>query len=276
MWLELVSKWQHWVEVLLLSVFFYYVFKFMQGTRGAGILRGLAVLSVIVFVAIYSVAKAFSFPVLPGLLERLLTLSVLVFLVIFQPELRRALVEVGRARFFDAFAKTEYAVANEIVASVEQLSRKRMGALIAVERDVGLRAYGEAGVSMDAEVSRSLLNTIFHAGSDLHDGGVIIQKTRIAAASCYFRLSENPSLDKTAGSRHRAGLGLSEDSDALVIIVSEETGEISIAMGGVLYKDVEHDLLVEYMEKYYVRPEQAKGASHPADSKKEAGAVHES
>jgi diadenylate cyclase len=186
---------------------------------------------------------------LSWVLENLLTLSVIAVIIIFQPEIRRALVRLGQNPLVDFFVRTETPVVDEIVKACASMARRRVGALIAIQRRVGLGSYVEMGTQLDAQVSADLINTVFFKDTPLHDGAIVIQGDRIAAAECLFPLTENPAISKDLGTRHRAGIGLTEESDAVVAIVSEETGRISVAvkgelMGGLSVEDLS-DILAD-------------------------------
>ncbi|MEA3560556.1 MAG: diadenylate cyclase CdaA, partial [Candidatus Omnitrophota bacterium] len=191
------------------------------------------------------------------LLTKLFAISVIALLIIFQPELRRSLAHLGRNRFFAMFSRGEETV-NEVVKACGYLSKRKIGALIAVERDIGLKAYIESGVRLDARVSSELIQTIFMPNTPLHDGGIIIKEERLAASGCLFPLTESLSISKTVGTRHRAALGLTEETDAGCVVISEETGAISVAIGGKLTRDLELQSLRRVLRKLYI-PMQHKG-----------------
>jgi len=166
--------------------------------------------------------------------------------IIFQPELRDGLMQLGKRHIFYVEPKKEEIekTLREIVSAAGALSRKKIGALVAIQRDIGLKRYAESGVILDAELSSELIQNIFYPGAPLHDGGLIVQGTKMVAASCLFPLSDNPDLERALGMRHRAAVGLSENSDALIVIVSEESGAISLAINGQLTRNlVPNDLL---------------------------------
>ena len=189
--------------------------------------------------------------------------------IVVQPELRRALVRLGQTRFFGFFLKGETeGMVDEIVKAAFRLSRRKIGALIAIEREVGLKNYVERGTPIDGVVTSELLNTIFFPGSDLHDGAVVIQKERVAAAGCLFPLSEDPNLGNVFGTRHRAALGISEETDAIVVAVSEETGIVSFAHGGRLERPLDVEQLRALLLQYYAQLEEVE--SEPADTVTEA------
>ncbi|MFH1092537.1 MAG: diadenylate cyclase CdaA [Candidatus Omnitrophota bacterium] len=215
------------VEILIIWFLLYRVMVFIQGTRVVPLLRG-----VIILIVLFSLTNMLNLVVVSWILTKLFALSVIGFLIIFQPEIRRGLSKIGQSYFDLLFPIPEEGVVNKVCPALISLAQKRIGALVAFERGVGLKTYAETGVNIDAGVSSELLNTIFTPLGLLHDGGVIISSGRIVAAGCIFPLSQNLNLDITFGTRHRAALGLSEETDAVIVMVSEETGKISIAQGG--------------------------------------------
>jgi len=233
--------WRAAVEILLLAAVFYFALRFLRGSRGAGILKGLGVVVVMGFLVVLFLARFLHLRVLAELTTGAVALFSFALLVIFQPELRRALVRLGQSPLFGLFSRSHKELTEQLIDAVSTLSREKIGALIAIEREVGLRSYAEGGVRLDAEVSSPLLVTIFHPGTPLHDGAVIIQGDRIVAAGCLFPLTENVDVGSGLGTRHRAGIGVTEDSDAIAIIVSEETGGISVALKGQITRDLDPD-----------------------------------
>ena len=219
-------------EVFVLAVVYYYVFLFLRGTRGAQVLVGL----VIVIVALQGATYFLHLNELNWLLRKLSVYVAIALLVIFQPEIRRALAELGRQPVFNTTQQTR-SVIDHLVQTVVFLADHKVGALIAIERDIGIRAIRETGTRIDAPVVPELLSTIFFPHTPLHDGGVVIKDSRIAAASCIFPLSQQANLHKSLGTRHRAAVGLTEETDAVVVIVSEETGTISVSYRGRLSRD---------------------------------------
>jgi len=234
------------LEILVLSVMFYYAILFFRGTRGAQVLLGF----VTAVVAMLVVTRIFNLDTLNWLLQQMSVYLVVAFLVIFQPEIRRALAELGKQHVF-ATTERERGVLDEILQAVSRLAADKMGALIAIEREIGTRAVQETGVRLDAAVSAELLATIFYPRTELHDGGVIIAGDRIRAAGCVYPLSSRD-IGKT-GTRHRAAVGLSEESDALVIVVSEETGAISLAYRGRLIRGLEEERLRRILSSVLLR-----------------------
>jgi diadenylate cyclase len=215
------------IEILVLALVFYFLVKVFRGTRGAAILTGL----VILFTFLIVITKFTNLLILNWLLQKLMVYLALALVVIFQPEIRRALAQLGRQGNFVA-GKARRALADPIADAVLLLASRKIGALIAIEREVETRGIQDTGTRLNSEVSAALLTSIFHPGTPLHDGGVIISEDRIAAAGCVFPLTQSDDLSQDLGTRHRAALGLTEESDTVVIVVSEETGIISIAYNG--------------------------------------------
>ncbi|MFH1063287.1 MAG: diadenylate cyclase CdaA [Candidatus Omnitrophota bacterium] len=221
--------------VLEISIIWFLMYRFMlfiQGTRVVPLVRG-----VIVLIVLFSITNILNLAVINWILTKLFAISVIGFLIIFQPEIRRGLSKIGQTYFDLFFPLPEEGVISKISQSLTSLGQKRIGALVAFERGVGLKTYAETGVRIDSGISAELLNTIFSPLGPLHDGGVIISSGRLVAAGCIFPLSQNQDLDRSMGTRHRAAIGLSEETDALVVMVSEETGKISIANQGELITD---------------------------------------
>ncbi len=217
------------VEMAILWVVFYRILLFFEGTRAFQVLRGITYLIIALLIS-----QVLGFEVLNWLLRNFFSIWIIVIVVIFQHELRSGLARLGQQHLFTiSLGEPEIkALVDEIADTVYRMSKRRNGCLIAIEREMKLDLYVESGVVIDGKVTSALLQSIFMPGTPLHDGGVVIRGERVAASSCLFPLSDNPSVGKTVGTRHRAALGLSEHTDALVVLVSEETGEISIAFDG--------------------------------------------
>jgi diadenylate cyclase len=233
------------IEILLIAIIYYPILQFVRGTRGAGVLKGLGFAALSGGFIVLIVGDVFGLDRLSALAKTFLQFGIIGFLIIFQPEIRRGLIRLGENRFLRLFERSKTSTANEVINATLRLSASRVGAIIAVERDVGLRAVAETGVPLDAEVSSALIMTTFWPGSPLHDKGMVIQHNRIVAASCVFPLTESPDLSTELGTRHRAAIGLSEESDALVLVVSEETGTISVALNGKLYRNLDRKRLLK-------------------------------
>ena len=241
-WDFIATYWKPVFEIGLLSVFFYYMFVLFRGTRGAAVLTGF----VIVLLWIVGVTQIFQLDVINWILSRFLTFLAIAVLVIFQPELRRALAEVGSRQFFTS-PKQRGEMIEVLVETARSLSQKRCGGLMAVEREIGFRGVSETGVLIGAKATPELLTTIFFPNTPLHDGGVVLRGDQIVSAACVFPLTQRKGLSASTGMRHRAAMGLTEDTDAVVVVVSEETGEISVAHRGHLVQGLDADGLSAFL-----------------------------
>jgi diadenylate cyclase len=222
---KLIRQPMNIVEVIILAVFIYYAVLFIRGTRAVAVLRG----ALLVFL-LYVLARYFEFTTINMLFGNLGQIVVLSLIVMFAPELRRALIVIGRQTVMRRVIGSQMIV-EPLRDTVRELSKQGWGGLIAIERTVGLRGYARSGVILDSELSAAMLLSIFFPKSPLHDGGIIIESSRVMAAACIFPISASP-LSHIMGMRHRAALGMSEETDALVICVSEETGRISLFSNG--------------------------------------------
>jgi diadenylate cyclase len=230
----LVPGWRDVVEVLVVAFVIYQALRFLAGTQALQILLGLIVLGVVYFAAVL-----LKLDVITSLLGVVFTYAVFAAIVVFQPELRHGLARLGRLRALQLFSGgNARAVTEEIAEAVTRLARAGTGGIIAVEGEMSLADYRETGTEMNATVSADLLTTIFTPYSPLHDGAVLIRGDHIIGAGCVLPLTQFPVTDRSLGTRHRAALGLSEETDAVVIVVSEETSQVSVAMRGVLNRDV--------------------------------------
>lgn len=240
------------LEILVLAVFFYYTILFFQGTRGAAVLSGF----VIVLILAIFLTEILHLDALNWLLQRFSVYLAIAVLVIFQPEIRRALAELGKPHVFTNSAG-ETRLIDEIVGAVVQMAEHKVGALIAIEREIGTRSIQETGTRVESRVSAGLLTSLFTPNTALHDGGVIIANDRLMAAGCLFPLSQTDGL-RELGMRHRAALGMSEETDALVLVVSEETGVISVAYKGHLSRGFDDERLRKLLTKVLYRRRRAK------------------
>jgi diadenylate cyclase len=236
--LEIVrhAGWQAVVEMLLIGVFVYVVLRFLRGTRGARLLKGVGVVLIAAYLIVRIGGAALNLERIEFLYRQFLFLASLALVVVFQPEIRRALMRLGETRLFRPLTTQ---IAQDIEALVESatfLSKRKIGALVAIERDVGAGGIAESGTRLNAELTAALLNTIFWPNSPLHDLGVIVSHGRILYAGVQFPLAESDELEQELGSRHRAAVGMSQETDAVVLVVSEETGDISVAEGGRLLR----------------------------------------
>ncbi len=228
------------IDILLVAVIIYELLALIKGTRAAYMLVGVAVLALALYFS--SVGELAT---LNWLLSALLPYTVFALIVVFSAEIRQALAGLGRRLLLSRGRAREADVYDDIVLAANLFSQNQTGALMVIEREIGLRTYVESGVPLDARLSYDLLATIFRPSAPLHDGAVIVQKDRIAAAACFLPLSMNPVLSTQLGTRHRAGIGVTEETDAIAVIVSEETGAISLAVGG----KIERDLSVEQLRE---------------------------
>lgn len=221
------------IEFVLIALVVYVAYRFLRGTRGARVFRGFLVIFVITFICVQILAGFLNLERVQLIYREISTLAIIGAIIIFQPELRRGLIQVGQNRLLRPFLKKQGMAFVDILSeAVTRMSREKIGAIIAIERDTAVLGLVETGTIINAELSADLLTTIFWPGSALHDMGVVVRQDRILAAGCEFPLTQNPPLGPKYGTRHRAALGLSEECDALIIVVSEETGEVSIAESG--------------------------------------------
>ena len=244
------SSWAFGLEILILSAIIYNLYLYLRGTHGARILIGLA----LVFLTLTLISQLLDLAVLSWLLRSFSVFLAIALVVLFQPELRRALNELGSHHFFTTALQRREAI-EELADVVFDLASKGYGALIALERDISLDSVAESGVNLDAELSKELLLTIFHPKTVLHDGGVIVSGDRIVAAGCIFPLTQRDDLDRTLGLRHRAGLGLSEESDTITLVVSEENGQVSICHAGLIERNLPFERFRKRLSQLLLREE---------------------
>lgn len=245
-WHVINESWRMVVEIAILAIAIYYGFMFVRGTRGWPVVIGFLVILVLTFVS-----TMLKLEVLSWFLRTFFTFSAFAVLVIFQPEFRRMLAELGNLPLFNT-AREERENIEVIVQGAERLSDARIGALIAIEQSIQLQEVVESGVVVNCEATPEMLETIFFPNNAIHDGGVIIRGDRIAFAACIFPLTQRQDLNKSLGTRHRAGIGLSEETDAVVVIVSEETGAISYAYKGHLVRGVTLEELRAFLSWIFV------------------------
>jgi diadenylate cyclase len=232
--------WSDLVDILVLWFLIYEILKMIRGTRAAQMVLGGGGLVALFFFSRWAHLETVNF-----LIRNLVGYLVFAVIVLFQSDIRRALAHLGRAPFFRYFAKPEAAedAIEELVVAATMLAAQRIGAIIAVERQIGLRNYIEGGIPLDAVLTYDLLVTVFQPESPLHDGAVIVQDDRVAAAACFLPLTVNPKLSKELGSRHRAAIGLTEENDAVAIVVSEQTGGVSVVVDGRIERGLSPDML---------------------------------
>ncbi|MFZ3132119.1 MAG: diadenylate cyclase CdaA [Desulfosporosinus sp.] len=235
------------IDIVVVAVVFYQFYMLIKRTRAVQLVKGVMVLLVVSLLA-----KYFELGAISWLLKKLLEMFVIAIPVVFQPELRKALEQLGRGSFFTRHpvlsgVNNQAHVAEELVRCTQVLSKNRIGALIVLERKTGVQDFVETGIKIDGVVSSEFLVNIFIPNTPLHDGAVIVRGDRVAAAGCFLPLSENPNIQKELGTRHRAAIGLTEITDALVIVVSEETGAISVGIDGALTRFMDEKMLRELL-----------------------------
>ncbi|MBO7748494.1 diadenylate cyclase CdaA [Paenibacillus sp. MWE-103] len=230
------------IDVSIVSYIIYKLILLVRGTKAVQLFKGI-----IVLVVTWALSTWFDLYTLKWLMNQMFTLGVFAVLVIFQPELRRALEQLGRGKLFSRTNVMDPDIGdriNAIIKALNYMAKRKIGALIVFERTTGLQDYTESGIRMESHVSSELLINIFIPNTPLHDGAVIIGGSHIKAAGCYLPLSENPFISKELGTRHRAAIGITEVSDAVSVIVSEETGQISLAVGGMIVRDIKEESLI--------------------------------
>lgn len=236
------------VDILIVSYIFYNLYLLIKETRAEQLMKGILVL-----LAITRIAEVLELQLLSWLLTHTIQAGMFALLIVFQPELRRILEYLGQTKFLSTSITNSYTNNNnfilELVEGMMSLSRQKIGALIILERKTGINEIIQTGTKIDGELTRQLLINIFIPNTPLHDGAVVVRKNKIAAAGCFLPLTENKFLNQELGTRHRAALGISERSDCISLVVSEETGHISIAQNGKLYKDLKEDTLKSLLKK---------------------------
>lgn len=246
-------RWQDVLDILIVSYLIYRIMLLIKGTRAVQMLVGIAVL-----IVIYFAARELEFLTLYWLLGSFLSSIFLIIIIIFQRDIRRALTQFGRTPFNKSSKETLHVLA-EVVKAAYLLSRDRIGGLIVIERRTGLKDFLESGQTLNAVVSHQLIYSLFLHNSPLHDGAVIIGHEKLAAAGCFLPLTRNPYISKHLGTRHRAAIGISEETDAVVIVVSEENGRVSLAQHGALTLDLDEKALRSrldniFLPKEYISP----------------------
>ncbi len=244
MWKQFAEHWSDAVEIVILAVLLYYGYRFFRATRGARILTGLLML----LLGLTLLSVLLDLQVISWLLERFSVFLALGLVVIFQPELRRVLAELGSRRFF-SFNGSDEASVDQLIEAMTQLSHSRVGALFALQRGIDLKPYVETGVAVDGKISNELIATIFHPKTALHDGGLVLDQGRIIAAGCVFPVSQKEVSDRSIGLRHRAGMGITEETDSVALVVSEETGALSLCFQGRLEHNLEPAELKERLQE---------------------------
>jgi diadenylate cyclase len=237
--LELIQpiRWQDFLDIGIITFLVYRSLQIVRGSRAMQMIVGLAIILVA-----YVLARALGLLTLSWILDNFLASIILVIVVIFQSDIRRALTQVGRAPLFAAAERMMQGsdeIVDEVAQAASALAEKRVGALIVVEREVGLNEYMEIGTRLDARVSRELVESVFLPHSPIHDGALVIQKGRVTAVRCLLPLSTNPNLRKTWGTRHRAALGVTEETDAVAVVVSEQEGSAALVVGGNVTENID-------------------------------------
>ena len=240
-------SWRPALEIIILWVLIYHILRFFEGTRAIQVLRGIFIL-----IFLFLLAQVFQLDVINSLLSSLFTISVIAALIIFHPEIRQGLARLGQHNLFSTALKEEELddVLKQLGKATDDLCKSKVGALLAIENRDLLNNYIENGVEIDAKVSPEIIETIFTPNSILHDGGVIIQNGRIASAGCIFPLTQNQDLSRIFGTRHRAALGLSEETDAIIIVVSEERHDVSLVHQSKLYRDLSKEELFSRIKEF--------------------------
>ncbi|AIC92754.1 MULTISPECIES: diadenylate cyclase CdaA [Shouchella] len=244
------------VDILLVTYVVYKLIMIIRGTRAVQLVKGIVAIFIVWFISNFLGLSTLEF-----ITRQTATFGLLAIIIIFQPELRRGLEQLGRSRLFNSrSAQKDDALKPTIEALVKAtvyMGKRRIGALISIERETGLNDYAETGIPLNAHVSSELLINLFIPNTPLHDGAIVLKNDKILAAGCYLPLSEDSSISKELGTRHRAALGVSEVTDALTIIVSEETGAISISKRGTLYRDLTKEQLQDLLEQNLLKPSTA-------------------
>ncbi len=255
------------IEIAIITVLIYQFLLLIKGTRGWQMTLGI-----IALLLFYNLARAMELQTVEWLLANFFTYIVFALIVIFQSEIRRGLTKLGRGRFFGRFSVAKgVRVYEEIVLAATTLAGQKIGGLIVLEREIGLRNYVESGIKLDAFLTYDLLVTVFHPSSSLHDGSVIIQGDRISAAGCFLPLTLDPYLSKELGTRHRAAIGITEETDAIAVVVSEETGAISAVYEGDIVRNLDGPGLLKFLRGIDEGPkEQISQTDNDAEVQQEA------
>ncbi len=235
------------IDILLVFWIFWKIFKFFRGSRAAQMLIGLVVIFLLSFIA-----RTLNLQTVSWIMGHLQTAWVIAFVIIFQPELRRILIYIGQSQLIRTiFNEPKSKTIEAVIEATQELIRRKWGGLLVLGREVRMKSFKENATTINAEVSASLIVSIFNPGSPLHDGAMIIQNDVIEAAGCILPLSENPDIEPLLGTRHRAALGISEESDAVVVVVSEETQRIAVAYEGIFYRNVDEDTLRSLLNQLF-------------------------
>ncbi|MUV38202.1 Diadenylate cyclase [Lentibacillus sp. JNUCC-1] len=236
------------VDITLVWYVLYKLIMLIRGTKAIQLLKGI----VVVF-AVRLLSLLFDLPTIKYFTAEAISWGFIVIVILFQPELRRALEQLGRGNIFARSSKSEEEMLEEVIAAIVEscnyMAKRRIGALITIERETGVGDYAETGIAIDGKLTHQLLTNIFTPNTPLHDGAVIIKRDEIIAAACYLPLSESPFISKELGTRHRAAMGISEVTDALTVVVSEETGSISCTKNGELHRDMDLEAFRQFLQE---------------------------
>ena len=247
--IEIITQnWRAGVEVLVLWILIYQIYRVFRATRGARILVGLTVVIILMTLA----SQVLDLKVIEWIIKSAAAVLAFALLIIFQPELRNGLARLGSTNLFSFSTSQQKIFLDALTEAVMRLSKKRFGALFAIERGIELGEYERTGVAIDSVLSVELVATVFHPKTALHDGGMILKKERIASAACIFPVSQKQLSDRSLGLRHRAGFGITEETDAVAVIVSEETGAISIVVEEKIYRNLSEDEFREKLEEIFL------------------------
>ena len=238
------------IEITILWYVIYMILVFIKGTRTEQLLKGLVIIA-----AIFVAAQQLKLDAISWVMTRLFPLSVIALIIIFQPELRRGLAQLGQFGIY----QEEDGIIGEVSKAAAYLAGKKTGALMAIERETGLKTYIESGVPIDRKVTKELIISIFSSKAPLHDGAIIIRHGRIVAAGCLLPLTQQTNISKSFGTRHRAAIGLSEETDAVSVVVSEETGHISLAVSGKLMQNLSEENLLKLLKEIFYSPNKLRG-----------------
>lgn len=240
-------RWIDLIDILIVTFVVYRLILLVKGTRAERMLWGLAVI-----VLVYFVSQRMELFTLHWILSNFLSSIVIIVIVVFQRDIRRVLVQVGRTSFFSRGLGIKEELLEELTKAAFQMSKNKTGALIVLERDVGLGDYMDVGVEVDAKVSSEMVLSIFNPASPVHDGAAIIRKGRISRVGCFLPLARDPEISKSLGTRHRAALGLTEDTDAVIIVVSEETGEVSLVVNREIIRDLDAGTFLKKLKDIFI------------------------
>ncbi len=239
-------RWQDVIDIAVVTIIIYRIILLIRGTRAVQMVAGIVVITIF-----YFISRQFDLLTLHWLLRTFLNSIFLIIIIVFQRDIRRVLTQVGKTPFHKQYDMVAQEL-NEVVKASFHMSRRRIGALIVLERETGLRDYIESGHPVDAKLTRELLISIFLPSSPIHDGGVVVHNGRIHSAGCLLPLSKRPDIDKRYGTRHRAALGLSEETDAVVIVVSEESQEVSLAQQGEITRIPNEEVLASRLHRIFI------------------------